>query len=163
MLNFFNLFLFLFAAWFCFMVGAQKITWLYIFFGLISSLLVAGASQRMKLFDKNSELLYLSLGFYRHFSKTYLANFFSSISLIVKMAFAKNSVNPLIFNLKFDDEQKYNVGLLIATINMTSGLFVIGTKEDELMIHAIDATYFTKFSLNKVNKSLANVNDDHLV
>lgn len=79
------------------------------------------------------------------------------------MAFAKNSVNPLIFNLKFDDEQKYNVGLLIATINMTSGLFVIGTKEDELMIHAIDATYFTKFSLNKVNKSLANVNDDHLV
>jgi multisubunit Na+/H+ antiporter MnhE subunit len=163
MLNFFNLFLFLLAAWFCFMVGAQKINLLYIFFGVVSSILVAGASYRMKLFDKKSELLYLSLGFYRHFSKIFISNFFSSILLISKMALSKNSVNPLIFNLKFDENNEYNTGLLIASINMTSGLFVIGSKENELLIHVIDENYLKKFNLHKTHRSLTNVNDDNLI
>ncbi len=145
------------------MIGAQKISWLYVFYGIISSFLVAAASKRMKLFNKTSEFLYFSLGFYRHFGAIFFSNFFSSLLLIFKMAFAKNSVNPLIFNLKFNEEQKQNSEVLIASINMTSGLFVIGSNESELTIHAIDEIYFKQLNFAKLCKNLAHINDDNLV
>ncbi len=163
MFNLFNLFLFLLASWLFFMISANKITWLYLIFGVISSMLVTQASYKMKLLNQKSELLYLSIGFYRHFFQIYFAGFCSSLILVVKMALSKNFVNPIVFNLKFEESKTYNSGLLISSINMSSGLFVIGTKENEIFVHAISDYYFSKLNIRKIHNSLCNVNDDNLV
>lgn len=163
MLNIFNLFLFLLMLWIMFMLAAGKVSWLYVFFGILASGLVSISSFRLKLIEEKSELLHLSFGFYRHFLKIFLKGFFSAIKLVIKLAVAKEPSHPLVYSVKFDSESGLNPALLMASFNMTTGLFCIGAKEGEIFVHAIDAEHFKKFDLQKTCKSLSNVNDDNLV
>lgn len=163
MVNIFNLFLFLFALWIMFMVAGGHISALYVFFGILSAGLISIAAFRLRMIEEKSELLYLSFGFYRHFLKIYLKNFFSGIKLIVNLAFTNKEVDPVVYVAPFAHKNKFNPALLMASYNMTTGLFCIGMKEDELLIHAIDAEHFKKFDLQKACNSLQNVNDDNLV
>jgi multisubunit Na+/H+ antiporter MnhE subunit len=163
MLNIFNLFLFLLALWVMFMLAAEKTSWLYMFFGILSSGLVSAASFRLKIIESKSELLYLSLGFYRHFVKIFFYNFFSASKLLLKLAFAKKLSVPLIYSVRQDSDDRFNPALLMASFNMTTGLFCIGAKDEEILIHAISEEYFKKFNLQKACKILNNINDDNLV
>lgn len=164
MLNIFNLFLFLLALWIMFMISAGNVSWLYIFFGIGASLFVSAFSYRVRLIEKKSELLYLSLGFYRHFLKIFLKNFFESIKLILKMALSKNAPHPLVLEIEIKQKIDFNHALLMVSINMTAGLFCIGLKEDKkILVHAISEVHFKKIDLKKICKSLNNVNDDNLV
>lgn len=163
MLNIFNLFLFLFALWILFMIAAGNVSWLYILYGIIAASIVSIASARLKLIEDKSELLYLSVGFYRHFSKVFLGNFFSAIKLIIKLALTNKPLHPLVYNVSLNEKNKFNPALLIATFNMSTGLFCISAKDDELMVHAIDEDHFKKIDLQKICKNLSNVNDDNLV
>lgn len=163
MLNIFNLFLFLFALWIFFMIAGNNISWLYIFFGLIASGFVAIVSFRLKLVEEKSELLYLSLGFYRHFINLFIKSFFSAIALIISLAISRKELNPTIHKIKLTPKDKFNPALLMASFNMSSGLFSIGMKDDEILVHAIDESYFKKFDLNKTRRSLNNANDDNLI
>lgn len=163
MLNIFNLFLFLLALWTLFMIAAGKLSWLYVIFGILASFLVSVCSYRIKLIEEKSELLHLSFGFYRHFSKIFFANFLGSLKMIIKMSLSRELAQPLIYNVKLDPESRINPALLMASFNMTAGLFSIGVKENEILVHAIDKQSFEKFNLRKICKSLENVNDDNLV
>jgi len=163
MVNIFNLFLFLFALWILFMISAGNISWLYIFFGILSAGLVSIASFRLNLIEEKSELLYMSFGFYRHFLKIFLQNFLTAIKLIISLALTNKTLHPLIHVVKFNPKNKFNPALLMASFNMTTGLFSIGAKDGEILVHSIDEVYFKKFDLQKACKSLNNVNDDNLV
>ncbi len=163
MLNIFNLFLFLLTLWIMFMVAANKVSWLYIFFGILASGLVSISSFRIRLIEEKSELLHLSFGFYRHFLRIFFKGFFSSLKLVMNLALTREPSHPLVYVVKLDPESKINPALLMSSFNMTTGLFCIGAKENEILIHAIDEEHFKKFDLQKICKSLQNVNDDNLV
>lgn len=163
MLNIFNLFLFLFALWILFMIAAGNVSWLYILYGIIAASLVSIASLRLRLIEEKSELLYLSVGFYRHFFKLFVKNFFSAMRLIIDLALANKPLHPLVYSVKFNPKNKFNPALLMASYNMSTGLFCISMKDDEMLIHAIDEEHFKKFDLQKISANLSNVNDDNIV
>jgi hypothetical protein len=79
------------------------------------------------------------------------------------MAVASKSINPLLCTVKLDQKNKLNPALLMASYNMTTGLFCVGASDGELLIHALDRDYFDKFNLRKIYRSLSNVNDDNLI
>jgi multisubunit Na+/H+ antiporter MnhE subunit len=168
MLNIFNLFLFLLALWIMFAISAGNVSWVYVFFGIGASLLVSIFSYKLQIIEKKSELLYLSLGFYRHFLKIFFNNFSESIKIVLKMALSKNDLNPLVYEVKIDEKISFNPALLMISLNMTAGLFCIGLKDNnpegqKILVHAISRANFKKFDFKKICKSLNNVNDDNLV
>lgn len=163
MLNIFNLFLFLLTLWILFMISAGNISWLYLIFGIMASSFIAVSSYKLKLVEEKSELLYLSFGFYRHFLKIYFNHFFGALKLIIDLAFRREPFKPVIHVIKFDNKNHFNLALLATTINMSTGLFCIGMREDEVFIHAIEEDHFAKFNLQKSMSDLVHVNDDNLV
>ena len=163
MLNIFNLFLFLFALWAFFMISSGNLSWLYLWLGFVSSVLIAVSSYKVKLIDKKSELLYLSFGFYRNFLFTYLANFFSAIELLVALATRREPFKPTIHIVAYDQKKGLNPALFATTINMTTGLFCLMIREKEIFIHAAEKEYFERFDLKKLSNDLVNVNDDNLI
>lgn len=46
---------------------------------------------------------------------------------------------------------------------MSTGLFCIGAKDDEMFIYAINEDFFKKIDLLKICAALNNMNDDNLV
>jgi multisubunit Na+/H+ antiporter MnhE subunit len=164
MLNIFNLFLFLFTIWIVLLVLSTKTTWLYLFLGIICAALVSIFSYRLKLIDEKSELLYLSIGFYRHFGSLYFKNLFSAFGLIFLLVFDKNSnMTPIIYVVDMDHKNKFNPALFASTINMTSGLFCLLNKEEKFFIHCLDQKFFNNFDPYKTVKILKEINDDNLV
>ncbi|MDX2083201.1 MAG: Na+/H+ antiporter subunit E [Rickettsiales bacterium] len=163
MLNIFNLFLFLFALWIFLIFLTGNISWLYLSCGILSSACSAILSYKLKLIEKKSELLYLSFGFYRHFTKIYLANFVSSLKLIKSLAFSLEPLKPKIEALNLSEYKNFNLSILIATINMKTGLLFVGHDGNKIFIHSIDFEYFAEFDLKKYTKDLTYVNDDNLV
>ncbi len=135
----------------------------FLIFGIISSIIISTISYQLKLINDKSELLYLSLGFYRHFVGIYLKNFLKSLNLIFDLAIHRKSLHPTVHRVKFRDNYRFNPALLISSFNMTAGLFAIATDGDEILIHAIHEEYFYEFDLLKNAMNLNNVNDDNLV
>jgi len=163
MLNIFNLFLFLLTLWFLFMFFGNDFSIPFLSFGIFSSILISIISFRLKLIDEKSELLYLSLGFYRHFIGLYFKNFLSSIFLILDLAINRKSLHPTLHKVKFRESYNFNPALLLSSYNMTTGLFAIAMENDEIIIHAIHEDYYYKFDLLHNTLNLSNVNDDNLV
>jgi len=145
------------------MVAAGTLSWLYVFFGIISAAFVAVVSFRLKLVEEKSELLYLSFGFYRHFFKTFIKNFFSAIDMIIDLAFTRVPSHPIVYSVKMSSRNNFNPALLMASYNMTTGLFCIGMRDDEMLIHAVDEEHFKRFDLHKTCNFLRNINDDNIV
>lgn len=163
MLHIFNLFLFLLSLWLMFMVASSHLTWLYVVLGVIASAIVAFMSGRLKLVEKDSEFLYLSFGFYRHFLTTFINNFFSSLVLIVKIALGNTSPNPTLHKIKLKPNSRFNPGLLMASFNMSTGLFCVDIKDNQILVHALDHRYFKKFDLQKICLTLRDINDDNII
>ena len=130
---------------------------------MIASTLVSLVSMRLKLVEKNSELLYLSLGFYRHFFMIFVNNFLSSLFLIMNLAFRKKDLHPTLHRIKLRANLRFNPALLMASLNMSTGVFCVGVKENEILIHAIDPSYFKKCDFQKICLNLRNINDDNLI
>ena len=163
MLNIFNLFLFLLLLWLALMLSADNISWIYLFFGIASAGLISIASFKIKLIDKNSELLYLSFGFYRHFLQLYCNNYFKALKLIITLAINDKAIKPVVYSLNIDHKNKFNPSLMASSFNMSAGLFCISIKEENFFIHAISEKYFKNFDLFKIRKILPKINDDNLV
>ncbi|MBM3579853.1 MAG: hypothetical protein FJX34_03685 [Alphaproteobacteria bacterium] len=163
MLHIFNLFLVLFAFWGALMFAFNQVSWLYLFFGILFSALVSMASARLKLIEKNSEFLYLYFGFYRHFFKIFVGDFFSSIALLISLACRKSPFHPVKHKVKLQQNQRSHPALLIASINMITGLSCLSLKDDEIVIYAVDQRYFDRLNLKKICADLRRINDDHLL
>ncbi len=145
------------------MISAGNISWLYLFLGISSAAFVSALSYRLKLIEKNSELLYLSLGFYHNFILAYFKNFVSSLKLIIDLAFRREPFKPVIHVTNLNQKHRLNQTVLATSVNMTTGLFCIGLREKEIFVHAIEEEYFSRFDLKKLMSDLAKVNDDDLV
>ena len=163
MLNIFNLFLFLLLLWLALMLSASHVSWSYFFCGLVASALISVASRKMNFIKKDSELLYLSLGLYRHFIKIYFQNFLKSWQLIFILALHKKPLKPLFYSIPLDYQNKFNPALMVTSLNMSAGLFCIGMKQNIFYIHAIEEKYFNNFDLFWMKKNLPEINDDNLV
>lgn len=163
MLNIFNLFLFLLLLWASLMLSSAHFSWVYAIFGIIFAAIISFASFKLKLIKKESELLYLSIGFYRYFIKLYYTNFVKSCRLIYLMALSKKAIRPLLYSVAIDCNSKFNPALMVATINISTGIFCIGVKENFFYIHALDEKYFNNLDLFKITKKLPEINDDNLV
>ncbi len=129
----------------------------------MASTLLSLFSYKIKLIDEKSELLYLSFGFYRNFLKIYFGNFVSAITLIIALSFRREPFKPVIHVVNFDKKYHLNLALFATTINMTTGLFCIAIRDNEIFIHAAEEDYFARFDLQKLAKQLRYVNDDNLV
>ncbi len=132
-------------------------------FGVICCGAIAYISSTLNLIKKDSELLYLSVGFYKHFIKLYLKNFFSAINLVVDIAINKKTIRPLIYTIKIPHDEHLNYALINATINLSAGLYCLENTEGTFVIHALDEKYFENFDFFRLKKDLSNVNDDSLV
>ncbi len=163
MLNIFNLFLFLLLLWVMLMLSSGNVTWAYLVIGIFCTTAISFLSFRLKLIKKDSELLYLSLGFYRHFAEIFFRNIFKAWYLIFDLALNKKPMRPLLYSIKHNKDHKYNLALMAITLNMSTGLFCIGVRENNFYVHAIEEKYFEAFDVFKTNKILLNVNDDNLV
>jgi len=155
--------LFLFTLWIGFMLVGNNFTVNFALCGFFSALFVAIIAYQLKIIDDNSEMLFLSLGFYKHFMWLYFKNFLSSISLLFELAIQKKSLHPTLHRIKFKSNFRFNPALLIASINMTSGIFSINIEDDNISVHAIHEDYFYDFDLLKNVVTLNDVNDDNLV
>ena len=145
------------------MLSSTHLSWCYFIFGIAVSSLISFASFKLNLVTKESELLYLSLGFYRHFLQLYCKNFVKSCNLILILALSKKPIRPLLYSIPLDYNNKFNPALMVASLNISAGLFCIGIKENFFYIHAIDEKYFNDFDLFKIKKNLPEINDDNLV
>lgn len=163
MLNIFNLFLFLLLLWLGLMFSSAHVSWSYLLFGILFSSLISFASYKLKLIKKDSELLYLSLGFYRYFINLYYKNFLKSCHLIFLLALGKKTLRPLIYSIPLDSNKKFNPALMVSSINMSAGLFCVAIKDNFFYVHAIEEKYFNDFDQFKIIKKLPEINDDNLV
>jgi multisubunit Na+/H+ antiporter MnhE subunit len=163
MTNIFNLFLFLITTWLCLMLASGHLSWFYFGCGILFSGIITYISFALKLVKKDSELLYFSFGFYYHFIKIFITNFFKSIKLIIQLAFYQEPIKPKVYNIILREEIKFNLALLVASLNMISGLLFINIKEQKISIHTIDKKYLNEFELKQIVLSLNKANDDNLV
>lgn len=165
MINLFNLFLFLLAFWGALMVIFSQYSIVYLLIGIFASFFISIISFRLKIVTKNSELLYMSFGFYKHFFLLYCSSFFKSLGLIFKLSYNPNMLEPVIYNLEIPAKYKFNLSLLISSINLAPGLLTIGTKNEGkiLLIHACDKKYLQNFDIENICSNLDSVNDDNLV
>jgi hypothetical protein len=135
----------------------------FLVFGIFSSFIISIVSYRLKLIDEKSELLYLSLGFYRHFLALYFKNFLSSIFLIIDLAVNRKSLHPTLHQVKFRESYNFNPALLISSYNMSTGLFAIAMENGIIIVHTIHEDFFYKFDLLNNTLNLCNINDDNIV
>jgi len=145
------------------MISGNKFSIGFMIFGVLSSMIVAFSSHQLKLVDKKSELLYLSLGFYKHFVALYFRNFWRSFKVLFVLATFGRSFHPTIRYINLKENYKFNHALLIATINMNCGLFAINLINNKISVHCLKDVYFFNFDLLKYTISLNNVNDDNLI
>lgn len=145
------------------MFSAAHFSWSYLFFGILACSLISMLSFKLKLVKKDSELLYLSLGFYRHFLKLYLTNIYKAWSLLFILAFSEKTIRPLLRSISLDYKNSFHPALMASSLNMSAGLFCIGIKGNVFYVHAIDEEHFAQFNLFRMQKVLPNINDDNLV
>ena len=145
------------------MFSIKELSVFYAISGIIFSFLVSFLSYKLKFIEKNSEMLYLHLNFYRHFLKVFIANFFKSFGLAFSLAIGRKSLRPLIYKVDISDVDKFNLPLLIATINMNLGLSVVEDGEKFFTIFALDEKFFEEFNLKRILKILPEINENNLV
>ncbi len=163
MLNIFNLFLFLLLLWIALMLSSAHVNMIYLLLGILSCGLTAIGCAKLNLINKNTEFLYLSLGFYRHFIKLYFSNFFKSLGVILKLSLSTKPIRPLVYSVVIEYKDKFNPALMDSTLIMLAGLFCIGMQDETFFIHALDEKYFEVIDFYKIRKILPQVNDDNLV
>jgi multisubunit Na+/H+ antiporter MnhE subunit len=162
MSNIFNLFLFLFFTWALFMVASGNISWGFALFGILASIMVAFFSFKLNIIKEDSEFLYFNFGFYRHFLAIYLKNLAEFPEFLMNLAFG-SKVHPIIYEMPIENIDKSKIAILIASLDMSCGLLAVDFNDKKLAIHAINKEYLEKIDIEKITRSLSNVNDDNLI
>lgn len=162
MLNIFNLFLFLLTLWVGLMALAPSFEIYYLFLGIIASAAISFISYKNNFLKKDGHILCLSTGFYKFFTAIYFKNFLSSIYLLIKVAF-DHAQSPSLHKIRLKPNNRFSVGLLISSINMSSGIFCIECKENDILVHALNRDYFKNFDLQQTCVKLSQINDDDII
>ena len=159
MINIFNLFLTFFFFWALFGFAGGFISMTYFSLGLLICLVLSFLFWQLKIIKKSSNLLFLHFDFYRHFFNV----IFSSFKQSIKIAVNPRISNAKIFHLKVKELKSTELQLLIATINLSSGLLFASYEQGKISIFALDDEYLENFNLPKTIKNLKDINDHKLV
>ncbi len=163
MINIFNLFLTLFSFWVLFAYSNDNISWFYIFFGLVSSLIVSLIAWKIKIITKYSHFLFLHIGFYKHFIGIIFSSFGQSLSIIFKAAITGREINSKIYTLPVKKLNNTELVLLMSTINLLPGTVFIGLEDKKIAIFALNEKYISNLNLEKIYDNLHKINDNRLV
>lgn len=144
------------------MLISGNVSWFFGIMGVIASSLVAFVSFRLNIVTKDSEFLYFNFGFYSHFLGIYLKNFCTFPFFLINLAFG-SSVRPLVYNFPLENISKSQIAILIASFNMSCGLLFIDSKDQKLLIHAVNKEYFEKINLSKLSCGLSKINDENSI
>jgi multisubunit Na+/H+ antiporter MnhE subunit len=161
MINIFNLFLVLLFCWFAFAFAGGVLSWFYLFLGIVASAIISLISWRIKLIDRTTDFLFLNLGFYQHFCKLIFLSFFKSMFLLVRSTLKTN--HSITYYLPIKKQNNGELALFISTISLIPGLFCLGIKDEELVIHALDEKYFKQAKINELYNNIKSINDNRLV
>ncbi|MBL6664953.1 MAG: hypothetical protein ISQ34_03825 [Rickettsiales bacterium] len=144
-----------------FLFGANYI---YFVVGFVASLAISLACFNVKIIDKKSELLYLSLGFYKYFIKLYLSNILKQIIVQIKTLLIPSFIDPqtIKVDLSAIDDQE-NMALFEASLNLMVGYSILKVESDHILVGAINENYKKNFRPKKIFKDIKNINDDSLV
>ena len=163
MINIFNLFLVLSACW-AILIFANNMLFLpYILIGIMVCALITFVSWKMGIVSKKSRFLFLNFGFFKHFISVIARSFFRSIILTIKSALFLNNTDPIIYHFPIEKQNDGNLTLLIATLSFIPGVFCVGIKDDELIIHALNEDCLINARLDKIYKGIEEINDNRLV
>lgn len=162
MLNIFNLFLVLFSLWVLLMFSFAKVTWLYVFLGIVISGAIAGLSFKKELINKDSDFAYLAVGFYLYFAKVYAKNIIAAYGLLLQTALMPEKLNPLYRTFDLEEESEVNIAILIASINFHAGLTAYFS-DAKLHLHCADGRYYERFYLEKTLKEIRNINENNAI
>ncbi len=143
------------------MLSSNHINFTYLALGVFSSAITAFTASKLKLINKDTEFLYLSIGFYRHFIKLYFTNFFKSVAVILRLSLSNKPLRPLVYSILIEYKDKFNPGLMDSTLNMSAGLFCIGVNDETFFVHALDESYFEHLDFTRIKKILPQLNDDN--
>jgi len=167
MINIFNLFLTLFFFWLSFAYLGENLSWLCVFFGLLSSLIISFIAWKIKIINKYSHLIFLHFGFYKHFVGLIFSAFPQSLLTAYRAAIASQKINPKIHFFLVKSLNNNELVLLISTINMMPHLLFIGVKDKlkgkEVIILSLNDFSVSKLNLRQVISDLDKINDNRLV
>lgn len=135
----------------------------YVLIGILACAFVTFISWKMGIVNKKSRFLFLNFGFFKHFASAISKSFFRSIILVTKSAFFSNKKEPIIYHFPIEKQNDANLTLLIATLSFVPGIFCIGIKDEELIIHALNENYLVNARLDKIYKGIEEINDTRLV
>lgn len=163
MINIFNLFLVLFVCWAILMFVNNMLTLPYALIGILVCIMVTLISWKMGSVSKKSRFLFLNFGFFKHFAKVIAKSFFRSIILVAKTALSSNHKNPIIYHFPMEKQSDGNLTLLVATLSFIPGVFCIGVRDNELIIHALNEDCLINARIDKAYKGIEEINDSRLV
>lgn len=163
MSNIFNFGLFLLLIWLILTYFVKGFSIFYIFFGVFISFFISFWAFKLKIYDKNSKMLFLHLSFYFHFLQILLKNFISCFDLIFSIIFDSNKLKPLIYWVKIEENNGVDKAILIASINLSLGLSLLENQGELFIIHALSEKYWQDFNLTKVLKALPEIDEENIV
>lgn len=164
MINILNLFLLLLAIWGVCVYLIFGLNYTYLSVGLVVSLVISLICFNLKIINKKSELLYLSLGFYKYFAKLYFTNILKQILLQIKILLVPSFSDPKVIVVPLSSKEKQEDSALFeASVNFMAGYQILKSEEKQILVSAINANYEKRFRPKKIFKDIKNINDDSLV
>ena len=150
MINIFTLFLTLFSFWVLFAYSNDSLSWFYVFFGLVSAIIVSLIAWKIKIITKYSHFLFLHIGFYKHFIGIVISSFFESLLIIYKAAFSNQKIDAKIYLLPVKKLNNTELVLLMSTINLLPGTVFVGFEDKKIAICGLNEKYISQLNLEKI-------------
>ena len=135
----------------------------YALMGILVCIIVTFISWKMGSVSKKSRFLFLNFGFFRHFAMVIAKSFFRSVILATKSALSSTHNNPIIYHFPMQRQSDGNLTLLVSTLSFIPGVFCIGVRDNELIIHALNEDCLVNARLDKIYKGIEEINDSRLV
>ncbi len=164
MINIFNLFLFLCALWVFLAFTSGNIMINLLIFGVLFSLIISCFFWKLKFFNKNTNFLFLNIGFYRHFFNLFLRSFFYFIPYLLRVTFNKEEENNHLFQIKFKTAlTELELSVFIVSISFVPGISYVDSDDGIITLYALNEKFANKSYLNKIYNSIHQINDDNLI
>lgn len=135
----------------------------YVFFGLVTSLIVSLIAWKIKIINKHTSFLFLNFGFYQHFLKVIFLSFIESVLIAIKLAMGSKDIKPHFHSIPIKKLTNNEIVLLTNTINLMAGLVCVGFKDKNIIICALNEKYFKKLNITKICDNLYKIYDSRLV
>lgn len=162
--NIFVMFLVMATLWMSAIVLLNIFTPYYIIFGIIASAICSLLAYRMRCFNKRSKMLFLHIGFYRHFILFFNEVIFGHFKLAFKfLSLRKLKIDPTLDFILIDKDDDEDISIYIDSINLISGVICIAVRKRHLLIHSLHPSFISRLDMHILSKRTNKVPDDSLI